>query len=683
MAIGAGLTLLLLRSVGAPYGYLTIASYAGLVLFSGWAFARLAFGAFNLFNPIVLGGEPLEVLHRAIGHLGARGVAGDEAVLRAASRQADHALQVLSELIELTSDRRSVARDDLALLVELLLAEVRFYGERKHLLTPTSAWFPQAPAYPRWVETGFSEMSVALQTSTPLQPRLEPVTDWLEKRSAELASVALETCIEEGDTDAALRVTRAAGVTAKALAGCYRLDDALAFATVVRDGCLSNQQDSATARLLTSEPPLILTELLLGWRDAIRSWPTVIRSTVFQAEWDVAKTSVVHVRGPERVWKAAQRLLQEVQAEHAIEGRRVTPDWYLQSALATECILSLQEFASGFPSLLDDFIGPTLEHSSPASRVAAGSQALQAIAKAELVVDEISQALEGLKGLQRGHDPQSLDELVGLSARVRARQNPILQSLATAVIELQPEESTSAPDLFGEALFRLIHHSEQAIADGNPDLLGRVFEQVLSATLTLQRHLIALHGPPTHQFSPAIYNPLVDLLELSGLALIYQVLRDDDNSAGPVRGAWEGWAEAHDSSEEASRAVLDILDSADGGIPAGSPRRTQWESRLVRQVVDAGYATPESDLFGNQPPWSAPLLIKVLGVEQSPPGVSVHPRAIFAATVIGPLSGETKAELRARPGLRHYFENLDTHSESGTQDEIFADDSGPEEDGSE
>ena len=62
-------------------------------------------------------------------------------------------------------------------MVERLLFQIRVYANRKHLLAPTSSWFPREPDYPKWVESGYIETKIALDTSTPLQPRTEPMTD--------------------------------------------------------------------------------------------------------------------------------------------------------------------------------------------------------------------------------------------------------------------------------------------------------------------------------------------------------------------------------------------------------------------------------------------------------------------------------------------------------------------------
>ena len=426
MSIGAGLVLVLLRSFGSSFGYLTVGIYALLVAFSGWAFTQLAFGAFNLFNPIALGVEPLRDLYRAINKLDSKGLTGDEAVLRATSLQANRALRILAELIDLASERASVDGQRLVHMVQNLLVLVQIYAQKKHMLPPASAWFIPEPVYPKWVEADHSAVSIALQTSTPLQARMEPTTDWLERRSAELAGAAIEACVMANDRDAALGITRAAARTAETLAKCYRIEDSIAFSSIIRDRCWAIQSENAAAVAVVAEPPLFLSSLLLGWHEAISSWSDAICGVVSETKWDRASTKVVRIRGPARVWAAAQRLLDEVHAEHEIEGKRVTPDWYLQFALSDACILSLREFAKQLPKLLDDFAQPALDWPSPAVKAMTGAHAHQALAKAQLVTDTIPQAVEDMESLRRSNDPQTTEEFESLVNHVRACRTPIL-----------------------------------------------------------------------------------------------------------------------------------------------------------------------------------------------------------------------------------------------------------------
>ena len=192
----------------------------------------------------------------------------------------------MAELTDLSSSRASLDRGRLVDMVRQLLALVRFYAQRKHLLAPTSEWFLREPIYPRWVEANNSETSIALKASTPLQPRLEPSANWLEKRAAELASAALAACVVASDRDAALRITNQVSATAHVLAQSYRIDDSIAFSAIVRDRCWSIEVENPAAVAAAAAPPLFLASILLGWREATLDWPDEIRAVVNDTKWD-------------------------------------------------------------------------------------------------------------------------------------------------------------------------------------------------------------------------------------------------------------------------------------------------------------------------------------------------------------------------------------------------------------
>ena len=662
MAIGAGLTLVFLQSLAVPYGYLSVIGYSLLVILSGWSFVQLAFGAFNLFNPIVLGQEPILSLYRTINRLDGKGLNRNEAVLRATALEASRSLRILAELIDLTKDRGSVDRGRLADMVEQLLTLVKFYSGRKHLLAPSSGWFLHEPVYPRWLEANDSEVSIALETSTPLQPRLEPSTDWLERRAAEITAAAIEACVAANDQDSVLRITNEVAVTANVLSRRYRIDDAIVFSAIVKNRCWSIRGENPAAAAAFAAPPIFLANLLLGWREAISNWPDEIRATVDATKWDRKSTSAVHIRGSSRVWIAAQQLLMQVKAEHDIQGRRVTPDWYLRLALADACILSLCEFAKELPKHLDEFLSPTPAHPSQEVNAMTDSQALQALAKVQLFAYTLSPAAENLEQLRMGNDRQEVEEFQGLDKCIKICRAGVLQRMADALVHFQPEQSKSEPDLFGTAHFTLIHHIEEAIADGDVALVKEVFPKVLSSAFILQEYVLSTYLVPAQQVNSALLDPTVDILELSGLAMIYATLRNDQSDA-PIRQAWVDILNSLPGSDEAARLILNRLELADGyshlGITPRDIARTGWETRLSKKIVEAGFAPPAYNPFGKPQPWNAPPLIKMLGILDRGGPMWLKPYAIFAAEVVAPLSAETQEILRKRRALYIYFDRKD------------------------
>ena len=626
MTIGVGFAIVLLQSFEIiSIGYLTVGLYAILVLVSGWALGTLAISAFTLFNPIRLGNEPLHRLYRAIDRLDSGGLTRDDAALRASMLDADRALRALAELIQLTETRPAVSRDGLAKMVNSLLKELCIYSHKKQSIPPTSGWFPREISYPRWVESDNSAMSRALDTSTPLQESYEPSTDWLERRVAEIASAALRACELTDDREAALRITRRIVSTAQALAASYRFDEAVTFVTIIAGRCGAIDQDNPTGHFVLAEQPLISAALLKGFNEAAASWLCEIRRAVDDTKWDNTDTREVRIKSPVRVWKAVYILLQQIQSEHAIEGRRITPDWYLRSILAEESIIALREFVDRVSGLLrrDDW-REFPEGMTPESRVAMGVQALQMLSRAESLSESIPQPMAALNELRSGREAMSIPEAYGLAESIEVVRSSSLRQLGQALSELSPEYSKTDPDYFGQALFALMHHGEQAMVDGNEELLGDLFPRILAAAPRLFGHLLTTYRPPTYELSLWVYNPIIYILELSGLSIIYETIRDD-HSAEPVRSAWQSWMSRVDNRGEFVAQILNTLEAVDSIYMPMSQMRVIWEGRAARKIVEAGYAHPEYDPSTDRPEWDAPALIKVLSVSSSLPSLLFRP----------------------------------------------------------
>ena len=193
---------------------------------------------------------------------------------------------------------------------------------------------------------------------------------------------------------------------------------------------------------------------------------------------------------------------------------------------------------------------------------------------------------------------------------------------------------------------------------------------MLEASFNLQQHLIVTYQEPSYQPTSGIFDPTVDALELSGLAMAYAAIRNDESDA-PIAKAWIERIGSLPEPTTAAKSILEFLDAVDGSYPFGiSPRdfaRTEWERKLANRIVEAGYAKPES-FFAQEPPvWNAPWLIRLLDVQTRMPSIMLKPRAIFAAEIIGPLSEEPAETLRKRSSLKRYFERIDLEERQGSR----------------
>lgn len=670
MAIGAGLILILLSSVGMPYGYLTIGVYAFIVSIGGISFVKLAAGVFDLFSPTLLGEEPLRVLGRAINEIELKRLRAKSSELLAHARKVDRSLRVLKELIAVTRERSSADRESLAILVERLLLRIQLYATKKYLLKPDSPWFLPEYIYPKWIESSHHSVALALQTSTSLQAELSPARDWLERRTAEIVAEALDICVISDNRDASLRITRASSTVVRTLADNYHIEEAISFSQIVRDKCWSMSGDNAAGIAVMAEPPLFMIDLLLGWGQAIAQWRDEVCNVVATTTWSDRNTTSVAIRGTTRLRVATHRTLREIQAEIDVYGKRVTPDWHLRSVLAGEAILSLREIASRLPGLINEYFVSARPTDSPVVQTCIAVGAMQALAKAEFMNEALGSAMNALQGLLLEEDSKAYAEVKEFDGKMRSYRDPVLERLAEATPKLQPESSKLEPDLFGQGFYMLVHHTALDIRSGNLSSLKTIFPKLLISALIFDGYSRSKYLPPHYQLGATMFDPLIDVLELSGLAMIYEVLRADD-SATIVKNTWAGILERTGEPQSKAATILDLLDLSEDsftfgiGTSVGSLRRTEWKTALAQDIVKAGFAAPEYMPFGNQREWTAPPLIKALRVSAHLPRLASSPSVVFGAETLELLSGESPEKLARRRSLHRYHEALKRHTPLG------------------
>ena len=379
-------------------------------------------------------------------------------------------------------------------------------------------------------------------------------------------------------------------LTALVLAAVYRIDEAINFADIVAERCKDLDPACEVTKTILADLPVLYGNLLVGWKNALDSWPDEIESVVDATKWGNPKTREVRIRGLARVWRAAQTLLDQAQAELRIEGKRRTPDWHLKSVLAGECIIAIREVLDRLPAQLREALAVQVhEQMSPQVQTVMGAQTLLMLDKLDYVAESLPQVVAALEDIHQGYEPVTTPELESFAENISDIRSSVLEQLGTTLIHLSPNGSKAVPDYFGQVLYTLTHWAEQAIADGDEELIGRIFPSILHATMTLHDYMLQTYRPPTYEVTPGIYNPLLDILELSGLALVYEAIRGDQ-SANPVRQSWHNWINASQQPEAVATRIFYILDMTRASFAPVSVMRSEWGRRAAREIVKAGYA---------------------------------------------------------------------------------------------
>jgi hypothetical protein len=175
-------------------------------------------------------------------------------------------------------------------------------------------------------------------------------------------------------------------------------------------------------------------------------------------------------------------------------------------------------------------------------------------------------------------------------------------TLAECLPELgNAQRSEQLPDYFGQAYTVLAEESYYAMAQGDEELFAKIFPPFFVGCLSANEHLIEQlsdrDGTTAAMFST---EPLADLLELSGHAIIYSEL-DGKRYWRVAKDLWDRYFSSHPKS----CAVFDFVSAVVGkreqlyfGITTRGLVRTSWQQDLERRLRERGLVDDMLDRRG-------------------------------------------------------------------------------------
>ena len=254
---------------------------------------------------------------------------------------------------------------------------------------------------------------------------------------------------------------------------------------------------------------------------------------------------LLHLPAP--MTRQLELLFGQISFESSAEGKRVTPAWYIKQLVAGSM---LREVASSFETLLDASIKFYEGHSGAAASERApyelqiASRGLEFASKALTGLHEIEKLAQGLstwrvEGSIKWPEPDwevHRSRIHDFAATMQARYSSAIPRLAG----MNP--TPGLPDYFGRA----VHIS------GNecfPSLVGnntQLFEQTISLYFVGILRMFDQLRQESAEWEPtsAILissQPILDLLELSGYALLFSELHSDATVWSICRGMWESY----------------------------------------------------------------------------------------------------------------------------------------------
>ncbi len=641
VALLVGLALLTMPLVvhRSPHG-LTVLVFAVLTAFSVLSLVLLGTQLFNFFDLSTLS---LPLRHRFTRGAASASAAG-KSVPREPQQQAAHnraaaVLRIYGQLTDLIEKRDvSEARAPERIALELLDC---WYSASalKPAIPAKSKWFSLAASHPNWLTLDHPQLSMALATSTGVQPTMTPDPLWAESTIARYLERLLPALSTQDDWERAIRVVDGATELIYYLAARLQVDEAQLLRRTITSylrgvaamaGPGSGDQGSGARwemfRLAGADREvLIYTRFWLG---LISSFEHADAQRL-AASFDEA---VATVRGPYKAG-APRRLLEMFEAiahgiefERRTEHQRVTPAWWVHHMAARTLLQLLVTAIRAFLNdvrarLIDPLVADT---GSDAALVTIRIlDSLELVHKLTFHLRTAHQAVAMLGEFRHAptNDEQWPDgSLPDDVPPVLAEQ--LYLKLGQVALQLGHDSHDSTrPDLFGQSYRQLFDATFRAILDSRTDLARQLFPvAVAMADRARARLSTDLAAERVRQQVIFGTEPLLDMMELSGFALLMSEL-DAPGIWPDVRALWDRIFS--DGTAPALAGHLSAVLSAHENLFAITPGgvgRTERKMALARLMSERGIAShagmwgeppapePESPIVGVFAPWDPGLI---------------------------------------------------------------------------
>ena len=572
--------------------------------FSIFAFVRLGSRAFNLFDPTNLSEPLFEQLRECYGRAQSGGYRWSDRSFQNHSHEvAQTAIDTLATLSDITAKQPHLNGRPFADLCKGLLAFLIAYEKAKRSIPTDSLWYEKRYIYPDWYRTGDTQTSTAHQTSTMLQPQSTSDSRWIETAILPIVQSCLEINIRENRYRIVYGLFRYIDLYVRCLAEEHQVEFAFSLMRDISASCekfifvkkegIDDHESLEHLRIYDRLASMPISTLVAYGGTVESCGRDTIPRRIRRIEWKSEK-SVYSAGFPKHLLEHLEWLRPRIGFECEVEGRVISPPWYLQELIA-------QAEAEHFTTVISCFHNEARELYEHWSETATSSKHSWLVAAALSreweywhKVGHWSNALiqfwnnlnaeRRIEGLP--WPSSSTDKLI---QKKEQREKNILKLMSSEslLLSLTPRPK-SHPDFAGQFLHTVGEALLAAMCENDCNTVEMLSESYFYAnTLQYERQKPKKEGPISHiehDFKVAVA-PLLDLIDISGYAFLMSAYHDAPQLKRPILKEW-------DSAIGQNRLPLKFLAAAvylsesDWGAPHRSMNRRRWRGTIAEQLGD-------------------------------------------------------------------------------------------------
>ena len=595
------------RLIGLAYNHSAIPIVALCSAVGVIAFVQLGRRAFYLFDPTKLSFHIFERLNHWLRTVRVGGFQwSNRSFQEHAHRNASATLETLQTLTDITAEARHLRGKPFIELSQQLVQFLTQYEQSKAGIPFDSLWYEQQFQQRDWFRTEYSQVSVAHETGTLLQPTTVTNKEWVEARVLPIVMRCVK--VNLGDkkysdvhglfalVNIYIGILGRAGEVQRALETISTLGVVVLDQVVVPGDSRPGTNDTLEKIAIIESLASLLVSLAIAYREHIASiGKRQIHKKVASINWRSNRSIYSHgIPGyclPQLEWLRPRLVF-----EFNIEGKYVTPRWYQSELVVRSAAGRFTENCNALVdkgiALFEKMITTVLNQEHPWLAAALMSREWEYWHKlhdqfkvwekswSDLASDR---RIRGLRWSEFDADR--------IEARINRRKSNLVSSMSHHSVKL---DLSTRPAKFPDYAGQFLHISGEVVLDSlvnnDSDLLENVFEFYLVGCINKFQNLLPKGGNIDWQERQAIKiaaAPLLDAMDVSGYTRLLADFHENDKLWNTVYTIWSQCLTSKESrlSVPMLVAALNITDAA-FEIPHRGIHRTTWNQKISEKLMD-------------------------------------------------------------------------------------------------
>ncbi len=575
---------------------------AGLMILG---FVLLGARTFNLFDPTILSGTIFKRLQQSHKQIQAGGFRwSDRSFQSYFHGVAQESIDMFTAVSNLAADEEMhLSGKPFADLCKNLLIFLRRYEKIKKSIPTNSLWYKQRNVHPDWYRTSDTETSVAYETAIGLRPKLEGDPRWIESAMLPIVKLCLEINIKEKRYAIVKELLSYLDIYVQRLAEEHQVEHAFSQIGEICSWCeelifveeenLAIKEPLEHMQICELLAMMPINTLLAYMRSIEHYGQKAIRLRISHIKWKSEKSIYRAGFGlhtlPQLEW-----MRPILEFEEKVEGRLVSPPWYLQELITQQEVENLRTAIICFCEKVSDIYKQIIDTESsthhPWLKAVIISTESEYWNKFNYHINTLNKIWDDLNSDQRVEGlPWPSLEIDELMKKCRQRDKELLELMSEekAILSLISRPD-SFPDFAGQFLHTIGEALFFAMCENEFEIVETLFQRYLGCSLLqfekLRSKDLGTDWQNLNNLKIAAA-PLLDLMDISGYVYLLSDYHDAPLLKEPIVKAWDTYlSEASGSQRLQSLAAAVSLSESGIEIEHRSTLRSKW-NRIIQEQL--------------------------------------------------------------------------------------------------